>query len=133
MSLYESDHTKFMRELFEKNPKLAEEQKKARSTWWDKKLNPEERKGFKEVGRTAERVRLFRRIKQNGSVRSVRPVISFGKVIGKVIGLQRHPPRPYRYLRTLSPSRISDDAGAGHAAAWQHESPRSPLTDAQAR
>ena len=30
MSLYESDHTKFMRELFEKNPKLAEEQKKAR-------------------------------------------------------------------------------------------------------
>jgi hypothetical protein len=37
-----------MRELSEKNPKLAEEQKKARSTWWDKKLNPDERKGFKE-------------------------------------------------------------------------------------
>ena len=48
MSLYESDHTKCMRELSEKNPKLAEEQKKARSTWWDKKLNPDERKGFKE-------------------------------------------------------------------------------------
>ncbi|HVI76602.1 MAG TPA: DUF3460 family protein [Candidatus Acidoferrum sp.] len=48
MNLYESDHTKFMRELFEKNPKLAEEQKKARAMWWDKKLDPEERKRFKE-------------------------------------------------------------------------------------
>jgi len=46
MELYESEHTKFMRELFEKNPQLAEEQKKARAMWWDKKLNPDERKRF---------------------------------------------------------------------------------------
>lgn len=48
MKLYESDHTKFMRELFEKNPKLAEDQKEARAIWWDKKLDREERKRFKE-------------------------------------------------------------------------------------
>lgn len=48
MKLYESDHTKFMRELFEKNPKLAEDQKEARAIWWDKKLDLEERKRFKE-------------------------------------------------------------------------------------
>jgi Protein of unknown function (DUF3460) len=52
MSMYESDHTKFMRELFEKNPKLSEEQKKARAIWWDKKLDPEERKRFKEAAVT---------------------------------------------------------------------------------
>lgn len=48
MKLYESDHTKFMRELFEKNPKLAEDQKEARAIWWDKKLDRDERKRFKE-------------------------------------------------------------------------------------
>ena len=48
MKLYESDHTKFMRELFEKNPKLAEDQKEARAIWWDKKLDLEERKRFRE-------------------------------------------------------------------------------------
>lgn len=40
--LYESDITKFMRDLLEKNPRLVEEQKKARARWWDKKLNPDE-------------------------------------------------------------------------------------------
>ena len=48
MELYESEHTKFMRELFKKNPKLAEDQKEARAIWWDKKLDLEERKRFKE-------------------------------------------------------------------------------------
>jgi len=45
---YESDHTRFMRELFEKNPKLPEDQREARAIWWDKKLDPEERRRFKE-------------------------------------------------------------------------------------
>ena len=35
---YESDHTKFIRE----------KRKAARSMWWDKKLNKEEQKRFKE-------------------------------------------------------------------------------------
>jgi len=48
MDMYESEHTKFMRELFNKNPKLAEKQKEARAIWWDKKLDKEERKRFKE-------------------------------------------------------------------------------------
>ena len=34
---YESDHTKFMRELLTKKPELAAEQRKGRAIWWDKK------------------------------------------------------------------------------------------------
>jgi hypothetical protein len=45
---YESDHTKFMRELFKKNPQLPEKQLAARGMWWDKKLDREEHKRFKE-------------------------------------------------------------------------------------
>jgi len=45
---YESEHTKFMRELFKKNPLLAEQQKEARAIWWDKKQDKDERKRFEE-------------------------------------------------------------------------------------
>ena len=45
---YEADHTKFIRELLEKNPELQEKRKTARDMWWDKKLNKEEQKKFKE-------------------------------------------------------------------------------------
>ena len=34
--MYESDTTRFLRELREKNPQIAEQQKKNRATWWDK-------------------------------------------------------------------------------------------------
>ena len=33
---YESEHTKFMRELMEKRPELREQQRVARAIWWDK-------------------------------------------------------------------------------------------------
>ena len=33
---YESDVTRFIRELREKNPQIAEQQQKNRATWWDK-------------------------------------------------------------------------------------------------
>jgi hypothetical protein len=33
---YESAHTKFIRELLEKKPQLAAEQKAGRAIWWDK-------------------------------------------------------------------------------------------------
>lgn len=46
--MYESDLTKFMRELFEKQPHLADEQKQARSIWWDKKVD------FDDLRRTRE-------------------------------------------------------------------------------
>jgi uncharacterized protein DUF3460 len=36
MAIYESDHTKFIREFLEKNPKEVVEQKKGRALWWDK-------------------------------------------------------------------------------------------------
>lgn len=45
---YESDHTKFMRDFIEKNPQIQENRLAARSIWWDKKLNKEEQKQFKE-------------------------------------------------------------------------------------
>lgn len=34
--MYESDTTRFLRELLEKNPQLKEQQKRNRLTWWDK-------------------------------------------------------------------------------------------------
>lgn len=40
--MYESEHTRFMRELFEKKPALAEEQKKGRAIWWDREQDSEE-------------------------------------------------------------------------------------------
>jgi hypothetical protein len=48
MDMYESEHTKFMRNLLKKKPQLAEKQKEARAIWWDKTLDKEERARFKE-------------------------------------------------------------------------------------
>ncbi|TXI19068.1 MAG: DUF3460 family protein [Nitrosomonas sp.] len=45
---YESEHTKFIREFLEKNPQVAAKRLEARNMWWDKKLNKEEQKRFKE-------------------------------------------------------------------------------------
>ena len=33
---YESEHTKFMRELMERRGELDDEQRKGRAIWWDK-------------------------------------------------------------------------------------------------
>jgi hypothetical protein len=38
---YESEITVFMRELLQKKPQIAEEQKKGRALWWDKKADPD--------------------------------------------------------------------------------------------
>ncbi|MBC7622097.1 MAG: DUF3460 family protein [Aeromicrobium sp.] len=40
--MYESDVTKFIRELLEKQPELKELQKKNRATWWDKQLDADQ-------------------------------------------------------------------------------------------
>ena len=37
---YESEYTKFIRELMKKNPDLVQKQREARAIWWDK--NPRE-------------------------------------------------------------------------------------------
>lgn len=47
--MYESEHTKFMRELFQQRPHLVEQQKEARAIWWDKKVDLEAQKHFKEA------------------------------------------------------------------------------------
>ncbi len=33
---YESDLTKFMREFLDRHPAVAEKQRQARATWWDR-------------------------------------------------------------------------------------------------
>ena len=45
---YESDTTKFIRDLLEKNPEIKEDQKKARAMWWDKTLDLKELKRQRE-------------------------------------------------------------------------------------
>ena len=40
MAIYESEHTKFMREWMAKHPEEIEEQKKGRALWWDRPQNP---------------------------------------------------------------------------------------------
>lgn len=49
MELYESEHTKFMRELFAKHPELIEKQKAARAIWWDKKIDRQAQQALKET------------------------------------------------------------------------------------
>lgn len=41
VSDYESEHTRFMREMMEKNPEWAEDQRRGRAIWWDKKQDTE--------------------------------------------------------------------------------------------
>ncbi len=36
MAIYESEHTKFMREWMAKNPQELQEQQAGRALWWDK-------------------------------------------------------------------------------------------------
>jgi len=43
--MYESEHTRFMRELFAKKPQLAEEQQRGRALLWDRPpQSPDERR-----------------------------------------------------------------------------------------
>ena len=49
MAMYESEHTKFMREWMEKNPQERVEQKQGRALWWGKPQVVEERQRLKEA------------------------------------------------------------------------------------
>jgi hypothetical protein len=46
MADYESDTTRFLRELLNKHPELAAQQKSLRATWWDRKLDADEQRRF---------------------------------------------------------------------------------------
>lgn len=48
MAMYESDHTRFMREWMEKHPEEFEEQKKGRALWWDKPQSLKTQKTYDE-------------------------------------------------------------------------------------
>ena len=39
---YESDATKLIRTVVAENPRIADEQRKGRALWWDKKLDPDQ-------------------------------------------------------------------------------------------
>ncbi len=46
---YESDTTKFIRDLLQKKPEIKEDQKIARAMWWDKTLDLKELKHQREA------------------------------------------------------------------------------------
>jgi hypothetical protein len=48
MALYESDHTKFMREMMVEHPEWAEDQRRGRAIWWDRKVDLNEQKACRE-------------------------------------------------------------------------------------
>jgi hypothetical protein len=45
---YQSETTLFLRDLLERNPQIAEEQQKGRALWWDKQLDRDEQRRFRE-------------------------------------------------------------------------------------
>lgn len=49
MAMYESDHTKFMREWMEKHPEEQEEQRKGRALWWDKPQTLETQRRYRQA------------------------------------------------------------------------------------
>lgn len=44
MALYESEHTKFMRDALAANPEWLEEQRRGRAIWWDRKVSVADQK-----------------------------------------------------------------------------------------
>jgi hypothetical protein len=47
--MYESEYTKFMRELMQQKPQLEEEQRKGRAMWWDKSHDQARLREFREA------------------------------------------------------------------------------------
>lgn len=49
MAIYQSEFTKFMNGYLEQNPEVETERRELRLTWWDKKVDFEEQRRFKEA------------------------------------------------------------------------------------
>lgn len=49
MAIYESEHTKFMREWLENHPEEVEEQQKGRALWWDKPQDVERARRYRKA------------------------------------------------------------------------------------
>ncbi|MFO1283691.1 MAG: DUF3460 family protein [Burkholderiales bacterium] len=52
---YESDHTKFIRDVLARKPALADEQKKSRAIWWDKAPRDLEERRVMDQGRVPQK------------------------------------------------------------------------------
>lgn len=48
-TLYESDHTKWMREMMAKNPEWANDQKAGRAIWWDKPVDLDQQARYRQA------------------------------------------------------------------------------------
>lgn len=48
MADYESDLTRFIRELKSKRPEIERQQREGRAIWWDKDLDPEQLRRWQE-------------------------------------------------------------------------------------
>jgi Protein of unknown function (DUF3460) len=48
MAEYESDVTRFLREMKQRRPDLERKQREAREIWWDKALDPDEQARFEQ-------------------------------------------------------------------------------------
>jgi hypothetical protein len=48
MADYESDLTRFIRELKSKRPEIERKQREGRAIWWDKDLDPEQLRRWQE-------------------------------------------------------------------------------------
>ena len=56
---YESDHTRFIRELMDKNPRLEQEQKKGRAIWWDKRPRDLADRDVMDTGKVAQQAYVY--------------------------------------------------------------------------
>ena len=59
MAMYESDHTRFIREWLEKHPEELVEQKAGRALWWDKKQDEPAAEREMEEGKVAQRAYVY--------------------------------------------------------------------------
>jgi hypothetical protein len=51
---YESEHTKFIRELMARHPEIGEDQRKGRAIWWDRPPMPAAQDAAREQGEPAK-------------------------------------------------------------------------------
>jgi hypothetical protein len=51
---YESEHTKFMRELLQKQPDLIDKQREGRAIWWDKRPKELAEERVRDTSRVAQ-------------------------------------------------------------------------------
>ena len=76
MTMYESDITRFIRELMDNNPQLKELQKANRATWWDRKLDQHELKRLQESEAPQATLRVFSAAQVSGAISARRQLIS---------------------------------------------------------